>query len=201
MEKNIIDSDHYTAKFRARKDGGAEGFLIIFNYVDEKNYCWLNFGGWGNAQHAIEQISGGGKIQTVYKRGRVEQGHWYDVTLQVAGDSVKAWLDQNLIFDTVLKRDETKGIFSSATIDDRAGELIVKIVNTDDEQTTAALNLQHFAPKSARVVRLSANDGMDENTLQEPTRIHPVEQQLSPSGNSVLVDIPPYSLNIVRIKK
>ena len=201
LEKNIIDSDHYTAKFRARKDGGAEGFLIIFNYVDEKNYCWLNFGGWGNAQHAIEQISGGGKIQAVYKRGRVEQGHWYDVTLRVAGDSVKAWLDQNLIFDTVLKRDETKGIFSSATIDDRAGELIVKIVNTDDEQTTAALNLQHFAPKSARVVRLATNDGMDENTLQEPTRIHPVEQQLSPSGNSVLVDIPPYSLNIVRIKK
>ena len=25
----------------------AEGFLIIFNYVDDKNYCWLNFGGWG----------------------------------------------------------------------------------------------------------------------------------------------------------
>ena len=28
--KDISDSDHYTCKFRARKDGGAEGFLIIF---------------------------------------------------------------------------------------------------------------------------------------------------------------------------
>ncbi|MBQ3908855.1 MAG: arabinosidase, partial [Bacteroidaceae bacterium] len=201
MEKDIIDSDHYTCKFRARKDGGAEGFLIIFNYVDSKNYCWLNFGGWGNTQHAIEQISNGGKLQTVEKRGRVEQGRWYDVTLQVAGDSVKAWLDNELVFDTVLKHDTTKGIFSSATIDDATGELIVKVANTSDAATTAKLNLQHFAPKQARVVRLAANDGMDENTLDTPTAIHPVEQLLSPEGNGVLLDVPPYSLNIVRIKK
>ena len=200
MEKDIIDSDHYTCKFRARKDGGAEGFLIIFNYVDSKNYCWLNFGGWGNTQHAIEQISNGGKLLTVEKRGRVEQGRWYDVTLQVAGDSVKAWLDNELVFDTVLKHDTTKGIFSSATIDDATGELIVKVANTSDAATTAKLNLQHFAPKQARVVRLAANDGMDENTLDTPTAIHPVEQLLSPEGNGVLLDVPPYSLNIVRIR-
>ena len=201
LEKNVIDNDHYTCKFRARKDGGAEGFLIIFNYVDDKNYCWLNFGGWGNTQHAIEQISNGGKLQTVGKRGRVEQGRWYDVTLQVAGDSVKAWLDDELVFDTVLKHDATKGIFSSATIDDANGELIVKVVNTSDMATTARLNLKNFVPGATRVVRLAANDGMEENTLSAPTTIHPVEQLLSPEQGSVLLDVPPYSLNIVRIKQ
>ena len=185
---------------RARKDEGAEGFLIIFNYVDDKNYCWLNFGGWGNTQHAIEQISNGGKLLAAGKRGRVEQGRWYDVTLQVAGDSVKAWLDNELVFNTTLKHDDTKGIFSSATIDDTTGELIVKVVNTGDAATTARLNLKHFTPSSARVVRLAANDGMEENTLQAPTTIHPVEQQLSPEKDCVLLDVPPYSLNIVRIK-
>ena len=77
----------------------------------------------------------------------------------------------------------------------------MKVANTSHMMTTAALNLKNFTPREARLVRLAANEGTDENTLQEPTRIHPVEQQLSPSGNSVLVDIPPYSLNIVRIKK
>ncbi len=202
LEKSIINSDHYTARFRARKDGGAEGFLIIFNYVDEKNYCWLNFGGWGNTQHAIEQISGGGKIQSAYKRGSVEQNRWYDITLQVAGDSVKAWLGDELVFDTMLKHDETKGIFSSATIDDRQGELIVKIVNTSEEGTTAQLNLTNFQARSARVVRLAANDGMDENTLQQPTNIHPVEQVVAPQSTSLVqVDVPSYSLNIIRIKQ
>ncbi len=200
VEKDIVDSDHYTCKFRACKDEGAEGFLIIFNYVDDKNYCWLNFGGWGNTQHAIEQISNGGKLQTAIKRGRVERGRWYDITLQVAGDSVKAWLDDKLVFDTVLKRDATKGVFSSATIDETASELIVKVANTSEAATTASLNLKNLIPQCARVVRLAANDGMEENTLDAPTNIHPVEQLLYPEGNKVLVDVPPYSLNIVRIK-
>ena len=198
--KSIIDSDHYTCKFRARKDEGAEGFIIIFNYVDEKNYCWVNFGGWTNSQHAIEQISNGGKLLADSKRGRIEAGRWYDVTLQVDGDSVKAWLDNELVFDTILKHDDTKGIFSSATIDDASGELIVKVANTSDAATTARLRLKDMEPKCARVVRLSANDGMEENTLDAPTAIHPVEQLLSPENGSILLDVPPYSLNIVRIK-
>ena len=201
LEKKLIDSDHYTLKFRARKDGGAEGFLIIFNYVDEKNYCWLNFGGWGNSQHAIEQIVRGEKMQTVTRRGKVEEGRWYDITLTVAGDSVKAWLDKELVFDTQLKRDDSKGIFSTATIDDRTGELIVKVCNTSDEQTTAQLCLNSFRPREARVIRLAANDGMDENSLQQPTLIVPTEQALSPGDDSVELTIPAYSLNIVRIKK
>ena len=200
IEKGIIDNDHYTCKFRARKDEGAEGFIIIFNYVDENNYCWVNFGGWTNTQHAIEQISNGGKLLTDSKRGHVEADRWYDVTLQVNGDSVKAWLDNELVFDTVLKHDDTKGIFSSATIDDASGEMIVKVANTSDAATTARLCLKHFNPTSARVIRLAANDGMEENTLQAPTTIHPTEQLLSHENGSVLLDVPPYSLNIVRIK-
>ncbi len=199
IEKNIIDSDHYSCKFRARKDEGAEGFIIIFNYVDNNNYCWVNFGGWTNSQHAIEQISNGGKLLADSKRGHIEDGRWYDVTLQVNGDSVKAWLDNDLVFDTVLKHDDTKGIFSSATIDDANDEIIVKVVNTSDAATTAQLRLKNFKPTCARVVRLAANDGMEENTLDTPTAIYPVEQLLSPENGSVQLDVPPYSLNIVRI--
>ena len=201
LQKNVIDSDHYTCKFRARKDRGAEGFLIIFNYVDNRNYCWLNFGGWGNTQHAIEQISGGGKIQTVEKRGRVEEGRWYDVTLTVSGDSVKAWLDNDLVFDTTLKQNTSLGVFSSATIDEQSGELIVKIVNSQEEGTTARLNVSNFPVKSARLIQLRAGSGEDENTLQQPTNIYPTQHELSPEGQTVEVELPAYSLNIVRISK
>ena len=200
IEKSIIDSDHYTCKFRARKDEGAEGFIIIFNYVDEKNYCWVNFGGWTNSQHAIEQISSGGKIQTVTKRGRVQEGKWYDVTLTVSGDSVKAWLDNDLIFDTVLKHNTSLGVFSSATIDNTTGELIVKLVNSQEEGTTARLNISNFNVRSAKLIRLRANSGEDENTLQQPTNIFPTQHELSPECNTIEVELPAYSLNIIRIK-
>ena len=149
--------DHYTVKCRARKDDGREGFIIVFNYVDPQHYCWVNFGGWGNTQHGLEQISGSGKSQTATKRGRVEAGRWYDVTLTVSGDSVKAWLDNDLVFDTVLKHDTSTGVFSSATIDDQTGELIVKVVNSQAEGTTARLNISNFAVKSAKLIQLRAN--------------------------------------------
>ena len=99
----VINSDHYTVQCTARKDNGPEGFIIVFNYVDSQNYCWLNFGGCGNTQYAIEQISGDSKIQTSIRPGSVETGKWYDVKLNVAGDSVKAWLDSELVFNEVLK--------------------------------------------------------------------------------------------------
>jgi alpha-L-arabinofuranosidase len=193
--------DHYTVKCRARKDDGREGFMIVFNYVDPQHYCWVNFGGWGNTQHGLEQISGSGKSQTATKRGRVEAGRWYDVTLTVSGDSVKAWLDNDLVFDTVLKHDTSTGVFSSATIDDQTGELIVKIVNSQAEGTTARLNISNFAVKSAKLIQLRANTGYDENTLQQPTNISPTEHELSPECNAVDVELPAYSLNIIRIKK
>ena len=46
-----------------------------------------------NLSFNITPIGGSGKSQTATKRGRVEAGRWYDVTLTVSGDSVKAWLD------------------------------------------------------------------------------------------------------------
>ena len=78
-------------------------FIIVFNYVDAQNYCRLNFGYNGNTQHTIEQISGDRKKRFVTRHGSVETGKWYDVKLTVAGDSIKAWLDSELMFDKVLK--------------------------------------------------------------------------------------------------
>ena len=104
----VIPSDHYTIQCTARKDGGQEGFIIVFNYVDAQHYCWLNFGCGGNTKHAIEQINGDSKKQTATSSGSIETGKWYDVKLTVAGDTVKAWLDNELMFDDVLKQINVK---------------------------------------------------------------------------------------------
>ena len=100
----VIPSDHYTIQCTARKDSGPEGFIIVFNYVDARHYCWLNFGCEGNTLHAIEQTSGESRKRLCTRPGSVETGKWYDVRLTVAGDTVKAWLDDALMFDEVLKQ-------------------------------------------------------------------------------------------------
>jgi len=98
----VIPSNHYTIQCNARKDCGPEGFIIVFNYVDAQHYCQLNYGCEGNTQHAIEQISGNKRKQMATRPGSVETGKWYDVQLTVASDTVRAWLDDALMFDEIL---------------------------------------------------------------------------------------------------
>ena len=50
---------NYTLSVRARKLGGLEGFLIMFNVKDDNNWTWWNIGGWGNTQNAIENCVAG----------------------------------------------------------------------------------------------------------------------------------------------
>ncbi len=200
LNSKQFTSDEYTYKVRARKDQGNEGFLVVFNYVDEDNYCWLNLGGWGNGQHAIEQVTDGSKNLIAAAQGHVEEGRWYDVEIHVKGDSIFTKLDGKPLFATKMKPSTFAGFFSSATYDEPTGEYIVKLVNTSTEATTARINLKNHKSSTGRVVRLTGAKGTDENTINELTRVIPVDEQVSPDADGVTLDIPANSLNIVRIK-
>ena len=200
MEPTLIKGNEYTYNVRARKDKGAEGFLVVFNYVDPDNYCWLNIGGWGNTQNAIEQIINGSKAQVATAAGHVEDSKWYDVSVHVKGDSVYASLDGKQLFAVQLKPTTFAGLFSNATMDENTGEVIVKVVNTTGMNTTAKINLNGKTATAATVIRLASAKGTDENSLEDPTKVYPTQQTLSPSGNSVEVALPGSSLNIIRIK-
>ena len=195
-----IAAEGYVYKVKAKKDAGKEGFIVVFNYVDEKNYCWLNLGGWGNTQHGIEQVVNGSKTQTATCKGGVETGRWYDVELKVVGDSVFAKLDGKEIFSTRLKGNTLPGVFSTATLDERTGEVILKVANTSAEHTTAHVNLKGKSVSEGKLIRLSAKNGAEENTIDNPTNVYPVETFVTTSADGMDVEIPANSLNIFRLK-
>ncbi len=195
-----ITSDGYIYKVRAKKDGGNEGFLVIFNYVDKNNYCWLNLGGWNNTQHGIESIVNGAKAQVATCAGKIETGKWYDIELKVVGDSIFASVDGKEIFATKQKANTQPGIFSTATLDEKTGEVILKIANTSTENTTAKINLQGKEIKDGKLIRLSAKNGLEENTIDNPTNVYPVETFITTQKNGVEVEVPANSLNILRLK-
>ena len=199
--KTFSTEGGYTYKAKARKDAGVEGFMLVFNYQDANNYCWLNFGGWGNTSHAIEQVVDGGKLQTAMVPGRVEEGKWYDITLKVDGDSVEAWIDGEQVFSTRLKTVTYYGVYSSATYDEPTGETIVKVVNTSGNTTSALIDVDGKTISEARLIRLASKSGADENSLDNPTNVYPTEQTLFPNADGKIgMDLTPYSLNILRIK-
>lgn len=195
-----ITSEGYIYKVRARKDAGNEGFLLIFNYVDDKNYCWLNLGGWNNTQHGIEQIVDGAKGQVATVSGNIETGRWYDIELKVKGDSIFASLDGKEIFATKLRANTLPGVFSTATLDENTGEVILKVANTSSENTTAEICLHGKTISNAKLIRLSAKNGKEENTIDNPTNVYPTETFVTTSTDGAVVEIPANSLNIFRLK-
>jgi alpha-N-arabinofuranosidase len=78
----------------ARKDGGYEGFLLLFRALDDHNFYWLNLGGWGNSQHAVEKETDNRReVVTPFVSGRIQTKKWVKIRVSVRGNRISAWLE------------------------------------------------------------------------------------------------------------
>lgn len=196
-----IGGKKYTVTMRARKNSGSEGFILMFNFEDNDNYCWLNIGGWSNSSHGIEQVYHGGKTALCQTKGSVEAGRWYDVRIDVDGNHLAAFLDGEQILQTELRGTTAPGIYTSAGMDDATGEMVVKIVNTSKNYESAVLHLDGFCAAGADLIQMKAKSGDEENTLDNPTVVYPTRRHIALEGYNPEFVVEPYSLNILRIRK
>ena len=201
MDSRTAQGHDRTFRVRARKDGGEEGFLIIFNYVDPRNYAWVNLGGWGNTQHGVEVVRNGAKSRIAEAAGHIDTGRWYDIELRQRGDSIIALIDGKQVIAARLRGNTLPGIFSNATLDEKTGDIIVKVTNTSAADTEAVIDLGGAKATTAVVPRLTSRSGLDENDLSCPTRVYPTTATLSPAEGKVTLPLPRFSLNIVRVKQ
>jgi alpha-N-arabinofuranosidase len=92
----------YELTLRAKKTGGAEGFLILFRAKGEDEFYWCNLGGWGNERHQIERgLADGRRWGGVGPsvRGSIETGRWYSIKVRCDGRRFRVWLDDALLID------------------------------------------------------------------------------------------------------
>ncbi|MCD8306031.1 MAG: carbohydrate binding domain-containing protein [Prevotella sp.] len=200
MLVNTAKGTKYSVRLRARKDGGDEGFIIVFN-AGGQDYYWLTIGSCRNSCHVVERGTGGWRATVKSVEGRVETGHWYDIRLDVDGNKMAAYLDGEKIIETELFGDVLPGIFASAALDETGDEMILKIVNTSDTAETANLQLADFQTVGGTLTQLKAADGMAENTLDNPTNVYPTTKRISLDAAAPQFVIPPFSLNILRLER
>ena len=94
----------------------------------------------------------------------------------------------------------SEGLYTSATLDERSHELIVKAINTSANTRAAELKLQGgSASGTAKVTTLASSDLNAENSYDHPTAVAPVESTLTMSGAETAVELKPYSLTVLRI--
>jgi alpha-N-arabinofuranosidase len=94
-----------------------------------------------------------------------------------------------------------KTLIVSSCLDEKAGEVILKAVNMTGRMLEAAIELQGIDKIGSfgKAIILTAEKNTDENTFENPKKVHPVESSLSLSGSTFNYTFKPYSLTVLRI--
>ena len=193
----------YTYKVQAKKDGGAEAFMIVFNYVDERNFDWLNLGGWGNTRTSVETtMSGSRNTLDGARNDHYDVGKWYDIQLDVDGEDITASVDGKVIYKGKKRSSQLYGVYANSTLDEKTNTLYTKIVNLCDTGTKGRIELSGGTAAEAEMVRLAGMTGDDENTMQYPDNIvpRPAKVGLEDAGRCLSFDVAPFSINIITTK-
>lgn len=185
---------------KATKNGGNEGFLIIFDYKDAQNYSWLNLGGWGNTQHAVEQCKNGAKTTLGGTGGSLTTGREYTIRIVKDGNHVTCYMDGTAIIDTDLSGYGDRSIYTSANIDDDTNTLYVKLVNPSANAEDVTMTFRNGRATSGEAEVLSSPYGTDENSVNNPFYITPKTRSVSVSSNgSITFQCAAFSVNVLRI--
>jgi alpha-L-arabinofuranosidase len=189
---------NYTITLRARKISGSEGFLILFNWLDDNNWTWLNIGGWGNTLNGIEQNIGGTKtILGTRTPQTIAANTWYDITVVLTGARVQCYLNGNLIQDVTYP----SGLIASTTYSKATGQVIVKAVNPYSQPIATTVNLigVNAISSNASVIQLTSASPSDENSFSSPTYVSPVTNLISNAGTNFMVTLPANSVSVLRL--
>ncbi len=192
-----------TFKIRARKTGGAEGFLILLRAQDDKNFTWWNIGGWQNARSAVETTIDGAKEQVGPNSDfKVETGRWYDIRVELQGQKMRGYIDDKLIGDVTLPSQTMQNsLFATASRDNKNGDIILKVVNMEDTPQTLNLNFAG-APRIRKTARGEVLTGQlsDINTVAQPTKVAPRLVEIRRAAPKFAAEIPPHSVSVLRFQ-
>ena len=185
---------NYTYTLKARKLGGAEGFLILIGVDKEGQKSWWNIGGWGNKQHGLEMPG----VENVSVDGSVETGRWYDIKVELKGGAVKCYLDGKLIHDAQGKA--LRALVASSTLSADGSEVILKVVNTAAAEQAVAVRLNGVkgVAKKAKTAVLTSSGAMDENSLDTPMKVAPVDGVIDNAAPDFTHTFPGNSVTVLR---
>lgn len=187
----------YTITLKARRILGENGFQIFFHNRNNDERNRFEVGGWNNSVTHLEM---GMSIAEMKGEAKAEQ--WYDVKIEIKGGTVKAYLDGKLIQEISDKTLPVKSLIMSAVKDSKSGDVILKIVNASAKAIKSQIDLKDakvFTGKGKAIVLTSASP-LDENTMEEPTKVSPKTENVKFSGTTITRSFPGNSLTILRLE-
>ena len=200
---------NYTITLQARKVGGNEGFLILFNVLDDNDWTWWNIGGWGDTMDGIEQTVDGNKTTYAQVPQYIAMNTWYYIRIVVTGARAQCYLGAtaaqaatNLVQDVTLPATaQSGGLLVSTTYASAAGQVIVKAVNPYNTPVATTFNVTGVGsiPPNATLIQLTSGSSADENSFSLPALVFPVTNSIYNAGTNFTLTLPANSLSILRL--
>jgi alpha-L-arabinofuranosidase len=186
----------YTITLKARKLAGENGFQIYFHHLKNNDRLRWDLGGFSNSVDLLEI-----GVTSATMSATIESGRWYDVKIELRGNSARGYLDGKLVQEVGDIRTSVKGLFTSAARDDKSGDVILKVVNASFESLAAQIELKGAGALtgSGKAVVLTSGNPLDENTLEDPTKVSPKTEMVQFSGNLLTRSFPGNSLTVIRL--
>jgi alpha-L-arabinofuranosidase len=93
-------------------------------------------------------------------------------------------------------------LYAAASIDEKANEVIVKLINTSAEAQTIDLNINGLAKYvNGKIISMVDKDTKNYNTIAEPNKIAPTESAISVTKGKTIINLEPYSFKVLRLRK
>ena len=201
--KDTYEGD-YTLTCKVRKTGGEQGFQFFVGMsADGKTGYRYNIGMWSTNDRAeLLRLEDGSErgVLTEHSGKAIEINKWYDVKLVVSPMKSEFYIDGKMILSYVSQPMPLQFIHSG--YDEERGELVVKVVNAADSVYSTAIHVEGAKEivKSGKIISLTAIDGKEENSYEEPKKIYPRTSDYDDFGEKFDYDFPPYSYTVLRIK-
>ncbi|AIE86187.1 alpha-L-arabinofuranosidase C-terminal domain-containing protein [Fimbriimonas ginsengisoli] len=199
-DKNWTD---YTIHVKARKLGGAEGFMVAFHVLDGRNYWHWNIGGWNNTRSAIQRHEDGGVDEVGEATPTtVETGRWYDIRIELQGGRIRGYLDGKLITEVnETNRPPAKPLYVAASRMSRTGEIILKVVNFSAEPMATQVDLTGVSRIASKASGWMLSGDLDDvNSVQNPVKVAPQAITLTDVGRSFGHTFPAHSVTVIRLR-
>ena len=95
------------------------------------------------------------------------------------------------------------GLYASATFDQNSHEIILKLINSKSEPQSVKIILEGAKKllKKAKMISLQSNDLTTFNSLEHPTVLVPVENELIFKGKTFEKVLAGYSFTVIKVKQ
>ncbi len=187
----VLPAGDYTVDVKARKLEGKEGFFVVVDKKDGDQLRW-NVGGWGNTMAGFER---NGTVVGERVPFAVEAGRWYEVRIERLGDVVRGYIDGKLVQE--LRENGIPSLVAVAGVDEKARELVVKVVNGSNDARPIALDLSGGAVGgAAKAIVLTGPDLAAENSFDAPKAVAPTTTNVAWDGTLTLE---PRSVTVLRL--